>query len=523
MAGSVGATMLTILASVTILFFATIALLFDLQLPLFFAMLTGTVFFGLMLVRQFRALPAFNPVRMIAIGTGLFYFGGAMLVVGSQILFGDSPYGHIFERWRNYDIGPMVGATALAFCCSLVAINASNYINFRRLSSFVSPEIFYEGNSSAVFRDQAVALGLCTASGIFCVWLIASGVLKPQGAADLYDIRKIAGNEFTVVASTLIPASFLLIIYQIMSRETSFSTKMLVALSAVPVSLATLMLGRRYIIAALLIVALTAVAYRGARMKARHWAMAGASALVLFFAISGPFLAFRQAKLGNSEIGVDQLFTAAVSGNVLGLRNLSLPDLIALSAARSDLMGELAQITSRTPLSELHFGGGLLSQTAMLVPNYFWPGKARFIAYKMYNDFRVCSGAGLPANDLAGTLVLYSFGEVGWFAPIWYTTVAIIFVLLCDILVGIFRSFSLYLMTMSLLFVFAVVADNDWGGEILGEIRFILAAGLGIAVAKIFISVPNRYGASAYMDHQPREWPSRAASPKNDGSTSSAL
>jgi hypothetical protein len=211
----------------------------------------------------------------------------------------------------------------------------------------------------------------------------------------------------------------------------------------------------------------------------------------VFFVISGPFMAFRQSLLGRHDVNYATLL--AGGDRIAGVQKLSIADVAAMSSARADLMSDLAQLTTRIPPSSYRLGTGFLSQFALVVPNFAWPGKAYFLARSMYNDFRICEDASLPKTDLAGTLVLYSFGEFGWLAPVFFSAIVFTFVWVSDLLVGLFRSHTFALMTVSTLMVYGIVADNQWGGGLLPILRFNITFGLAIAAIRFFFNTrPQR-------------------------------
>lgn len=475
--------MLTIAASVLMAGFLLAATALDSHTALFFALLFGAAYFAAQLGHILTDLPKFNILRLLSVGMGLFYFGGAAFAVGMQVALGGNAYSYIFAVWRNYDAAAMSQAALLVFACCQVGLAISKFIKPATMTTLLKPERFYNNSSAAVRAEVAVALIYTISVSLLCSLLLATGKLAVSGlvARNLEISREGAG--LVTIANPAAVGAILVASWLISDRSLTVKTRFLGFLFALPIWLALFTMGRRYVIAGLVTFAIGHIVYRGVKVRPFHVVASIAGAAVAFFSLSGPFLAIRTLQQAGQTITLSQMLSVIASGDeTTSTRSMSTADVAALSAARSDLMGEFSQIVARTPADSRHWGGGLLSQAALLVPGPLWDRKQEFLATKVHGDAAIARDASLPPTDLAGSLILYSFSELGWLAPIWFAGIFTALVFIADGLTRITRSYTVYLVTISTLISYAVVADNTAEARIVTDLRFfvVLAAIIGI-------------------------------------------
>lgn len=457
----------------------------------------GAFFFGVLLYEQLQELPKINLLALIGIGTGLFYFGGAAALYVMRLITGDNQFMYIFAVWRNYEPLAMVRASILVFGCSALAVLASRYYRPKYLDRIMTREEFHKLLPNAG-RDRETLISYVTLAGIsaLCALLIATGKLTVS-AISLPGAQDDSASQWVVLANLAAPAMVALVAELFLRERASYRERALTLALGAAIFAALFILGRRTVIASGFMAIMAWLAFRRVRMTPVKWLGFAAGGLLIFFVISGPFLAIRSAQRANQVVGIGDLFSSYTGGHALGSAKYSLADIAMLSAARADIMGELSQIVSNFHMDRIHFGGAFLSQLGEHIPSFLWHGKKTYMLTTFYDDFRVCDDAGLPRTDLAGSLVLYSFVELGWGAPIWFLLMATSFIWISDRMIGIFGSYTLYLLTLSTLVTYALIADAGFGAQILGDLRFLLLTAVLLYLMRFLLS----WDRNAHVNH----------------------
>jgi len=266
-----------------------------------------------------------------------------------------------------------------------------------------------------------------------------------------------------------------------------------------PILAANFMLGRRYVIALGLAMIVGLIVYRQVRIRWYQWAGAIMAAFMVMAVLTVPFNNIRNLSDTGQDFTLKEAGAVAFAGKkVAGANFMDAGDVFALTAARADILRELSQVVSKMPVSGLQWGRGIVSQVAIVVPGQFWPEKKIYINNQMYSEARLLYDAGLPATDIAGSLVLYSYGEFGWLAFAYFAAVLVGFVGAATLLTRLFGTDSgFHLWTLSLLLSYVVLADNAAPYRMFGDLRFLVILGvlhvlIGVVLPKGAGLVPQR-------------------------------
>lgn len=438
-----------------------------------------TFLFASILIQQLTSLPYLNPLALISAGTGLFYCGGSALNQFVRTLMSDNPFTQFARTWSNYDVIPTTAAALLVFLCCYAGVLASRSISSLTLNVDVKPEA----------RVVSVVLGLVT---LLLGYLILTQKLTVASSGRALKVAE--ASEWLTLAGAAAPAASLPLTYLIFSKD-AVRYRIWGLVCALPILSANFLMGRRYVIAMGLGVIVGLIVYRKIRISWWQWAGAIAGAVVVVAVLTVPFNQLRSLSDTGRDFSFQEAVGVMLSGEkVAGARYMDSGDTVAISAARADIMRELSQVMTQMPATSFRYGSGIFSQLAMVVPGQMWADKQFYIDRKMYSEYTILTDSGLPFTDIAGSLVLYSYGELGWLAPIYFCVVLIGFVAgACSLGRRLAPDSGFFLWTLSLLLSYAVLADNSSGARMFVDLRFLLILG-ALHIALCFI-LPRSYVA----------------------------
>jgi len=427
--------------------------------------LSGLAFlFATIMVQQLTVLPYLNPVALISAGTGVFYFLGSALNQFVRAAMPANPFIQFNRVWANYDVLPTIAAALIVVLCCYAGVWSS------RLFTVLTQRVDKQPRAAIV----ALVLGVVA---VFLSYLVLTGKLTVTSGARA--LKAAEDSEWLTLAGAAAPAAALPLAYLVLSRDAA-RYRTLGLIFALPIVAANFMLGRRYVIALGLSFIIGLIVYRKVHIKWWQWTAAIVSAIIVVAALTVPFNNLRTLNDTGRQFTFKEAAAVMLSGErVQGAGYMGAADMLALTAARADILRELAQVADRMPASGLTYGEGIISQAAVVVPGQFWPDKKVYMATEMYSDGRILNAAGMPATDIAGSLVMYAFGEFGWAAPLYFAAVLVAFVLAALGLARLFGSDSgFHLWTLSLLLSYVVLADNATGYRMFADLRFLLILGV---------------------------------------------
>lgn len=457
-----------LIAGTAVVLLLLLAVLGESQAPLLVALIVGTGYFASVFAGVLAALPALNPLRLIAAGTGLFYYLGGALNLGSQMA-GFSPYNAAWLIWRNYDAAPMAAAAALVFACAALTEVASRFVRLPSMGHLTGARAYYRGVVWEERRERALAWIALSLLSVFCAYLLWTDQLTIVRTARYIARVHESGVGIAGAVHNLAPMTPLVMAWLLFDRRDRLVSRLPALLVTLPIWLSIFALGRRAMIAAMLALAVGYFAFRGAKMRPIKIVGLAAGGAAMFFLLSGPFLEVRRQGLAT----FDQVVTMIASGQTGG-RTMTTGDIAALSVARMDIMGEFAHIIDRFPSDGFHLGGALASHLPIVVPGALWQGKHAYLLTGALSDEEILRQASLPASDLASSQVLYAYVDVAWLAPVMFAAVMTGVLVAFDRMVRVSRSYLLYLMAVSLVISYAVAPDTTWGLRLFGDLRTML-------------------------------------------------
>lgn len=393
--------------------------------------------------------PAINYLKLTGASAGFFYFIGAIPV--NIMIFNDHNYlaGYTWKAFRNYDVSALSAAALLVLVATVPLLFLSTRLQPRTISRLSTPEEFYNSAAPNLLAKTKFSM----AAMVMTLLVIAIYLILTRNlSVDFNPVVAMGSRQNTTLYFMIVlgvPAATSILSYLIVDSMKLKKLPVGWIVAAAIFALTLFLMGRRPLLAGAIMAVVTTTFLLRWRIGATRLVTFTLIGAIVFMAVSVPFAQLRGAQSRTQVISGTSIFsTEAMLRNAASSRE-AVSNLNYATIMRFDLLGELAQSVSRIPLRNLRFGQGMLSQCAVAVPGFLWPGKSDYLRKEMLTDERIMEAANLPPTDVAGTSILYTYVDFGWLSPLGMILQLLLFMNATNIIITISRSYTVYLLGIS--------------------------------------------------------------------------